>query len=129
MWQYNHIPEPTISDVIKHYGVLGMKWGVRKDPSKAYRKASRKMDKLRTKAEKKKAKADKAAARTWTWNPFKYSSSQIGAKAKAAAKAIKRAQRWERNMTKTFQNVSVSQISKEDLAAGQQYVNMLRRDS
>lgn len=31
---------------IKHYGVLGMKWGVRHDPVKAYSKAVKKRDKL-----------------------------------------------------------------------------------
>mgnify|MGYP006874872199 CR=1 FL=1 len=35
-----------------HYGVVGMKWGVRRNPTKAYERASKKMNKLNTKAEK-----------------------------------------------------------------------------
>ena len=31
---------------LKHYGVVGMKWGVRKDPAKAYFKAHKKLRKL-----------------------------------------------------------------------------------
>lgn len=47
-------------NALKHYGVLGMKWGVRKDPSKAYSKAVKKKNKLETKAAKTNLKAAKA---------------------------------------------------------------------
>lgn len=38
---------------LKHYGILGMKWGVRKNPDKAYSKASNKLRKLDAKITKK----------------------------------------------------------------------------
>lgn len=44
---------------LMHYGVLGMKWGIRKNPDKAYAKASSKLRKLDKKLTKKNAKTSK----------------------------------------------------------------------
>lgn len=38
----------TDSLELEHYGVIGMKWGVRKDPERAYERASKKLKKLDT---------------------------------------------------------------------------------
>lgn len=45
---------------LAHYGVLGMKWGVRKNRQAAYEKASKKKNSLEMKAAEKKLSADKA---------------------------------------------------------------------
>lgn len=37
---------------LQHYGVLGMKWGVRKDPNKAANKAIKKLKKIENKSQK-----------------------------------------------------------------------------
>lgn len=34
---------------LKHYGVLGMRWGIRRNKSKAFRKASKKANRLEEK--------------------------------------------------------------------------------
>ena len=39
-------------DELKHYGVLGMKWGVHRNPQRAYEKATKKLYKLNKKSQK-----------------------------------------------------------------------------
>lgn len=71
---------------LSHYGVLGMKWGVRKDPNRAYSKASNKLRKLDTKMDRlsdRSAKASQKEATVGT-NTAKKAAKRSKLEAKAA---------------------------------------------
>lgn len=137
-----------------HYGVLGMKWGIRKDPSKAFRKASKKANRLDAKQQRLGTKSTKA---NWKASKANHKLEQDidrrangSALAKgddghdrlsknAKAKSTKadnirlkyntarlKSQKWESKMEKAFANVNVSDISDEDLEYGKRYMYILK---
>lgn len=64
---------------IKHYGVLGMKWGVRHDPVKAYAKAVKKRDKLNANVQTTKQAYSEATRKANTGVSTKYLKRQAKA--------------------------------------------------
>lgn len=120
-----------------HYGVLGMKWGVRRGKTtKAYSKASKKLDKLDKKVTKAENKVIKRAAKNDAVLSSRFASDRKIDKSKrkvekAAAsyrKSIRKANKWYKSMEKTFAKTDIK-LTTEQAQRGKKYLHNLSMDA
>lgn len=118
------------NDELQHYGVKGMKWGVRRgNVSQVYGKAMNKKQKLMAKADKYKAKSDKhfiKGGKRYITEVGRGKSEEHIRKANQlmgrSLKYQKKAEKWQKKMDKVFSDASLTKISNELAAKGKVYL-------
>ena len=117
---------------LQHYGVLGMKWGVRRNPSRAYAKAVRKKNVLERKSAKlavKSAKYEKKSIRkemhSTSESQYKkarklhFKSNKLNLK---SARLRNKGLKWEKQMEKVFSSYDIKRVPDGNIAAGKSFV-------
>ena len=113
-----------------HYGVLGMKWGIRKNPSRAYTKAVRKKAKLEDRALDARTKAAKAARKSRSFlrsdEQRDYQSDKATKLNLKSAKLEKKAHKIQKAMDKVFAEYSIERLPAATVASGKKYVEQYK---
>ena len=124
---------------LMHYGVLGMKWGIKRNPSRAFSKSVKKANRLEKKIGKTEKnlqkniyKRNKISAR---YSGFGFASkgdvtratSRVHRQEYLLDKRKKKYDKWKQHMQKNFQNVKVSDVAPEVRSAGKDYLDLLMK--
>lgn len=118
---------------LTHYGVMGMKWGVRRGrASSAYTKAVKKQNKLDTKSNALKLKAAKSQLKATkkmnrASNNIAYKKAlKVQLKANKlnlkSAKLEKKGLKWTKKMNEVFVNYDIKRVDKSTSSKGKKYV-------
>lgn len=122
------------TDSICHYGVLGMRWGIRKDKSSAFASDSLRGNTLKLKQAKANYAYKKRVAKEYSRMPdasedddssaFKLSrrAQRLGNKAQKANQAV---DSFTNSMHRAYKNVSINEISDAAKLIGSDYVSLL----
>ena len=111
---------------LRHYGVLGMKWGVRKGRVKeSYAKASKKLAKLDQSAQKKLAKASRLTTKADTKFLFRTSYQDMADSARRKAfNTARKAKKWVDSMEDTFKDTPIK-ITNDQINIGKKYAELI----
>lgn len=126
---------------LEHYGVIGMKWGVHKNPQKAYDKANKKLAKLEDRVNRSKQTVSKMQAKTLRRQERandalifkKYrakraakSTRKLGEAYTRVQKRTAKAKKWYDSMQDAFKDVKVSELKTNSASVelGKKYANM-----
>ena len=120
-----------------HYGVPGMKWGVRRGQySKAYAKAVRKRQKLEDRSAKLQVKANKKLLKYSKYLTKARTSKKVVYAHKIQAKGLKlslksaklkrKALKWQKQMDKVFAGYDIKTVPKKTIRSGKDFVDIMR---
>ena len=122
-----------MEEYIAHYGVLGMKWGVRHNPQRAYDKSVKKVNRIQKRADKFTKKANKyfnkgVSKSGGLFANDKKAQKSFNTAAKKSRKALRQVQKgakWIKRMEKEFSKQTVVTIDSSIIEAGKTFTNRI----